>query len=429
MPSTSSDLIAASDISDESSGGHGESKSKTSITNLPSEILLMILSLLSVKDAVVISSVCKNWRFLWRGLTHLNFISSVSSKQVEQVNSVIRSYNNPVVHEFQIYFGIGNINQRNIDEWLQFAANKKVEILELHININVLDIALSNARVVELVHLKKLCLTDIAVRDADLEELLKGSPHLESISIDGSRFLTHIRVGGRRLNLKHFKITFCVNLRSLYISDFELESFTYKGKPIDLQLANLPTLKESNISGLFRLENVFNKISSCLSSLQAVTFTIYHPKKTKLDKIPQLPNVQKLTLIMGAEEDDCLLECASIAEAYPILETFIVELLWFSGINSRSRKAMRVVTDHPFEKLKLFKFLGYCSRVSDFELAAYVIDNVVALKKIVIDSRVPGVNLTAQKDLLKMKKVARSSAARQLKRIVQKPSGIKLVIL
>ncbi|XP_076901861.1 putative F-box/LRR-repeat protein At4g15060 [Bidens hawaiensis] len=183
-------------------GGHGESNSKTSITNLPYEILLMMLSLLSVKDAVATSGVCKNWRFLWRRLTDLNFFSNVNfypqhSKQIEQVNSVVRSYNHPVVHKFRTNFRNSFFTPEIIDEWLQFAANKKVEILDQNMQTNVLVITLSNARLAELVYLKKLYLTNVVVRDADLEELLKRSPHLESISIDRSRFLTHIRGGGR----------------------------------------------------------------------------------------------------------------------------------------------------------------------------------------------------------------------------------------
>ncbi|XP_076951781.1 FBD-associated F-box protein At5g38590-like [Bidens hawaiensis] len=413
-------------------GRHGESKSKTSITNLPYEILLMILSLLSVKDAVATSCACKHWRFLWCQLTDLNFFSNVNfyprhAKQIEQVDSVIRRHTHPVIHRFRINFRTSFFTPEIIDEWLQFAVNKKVEILDLDMQTNILVITLSNARLAELVYLKKLYLTDVVVRDADLEVLLKRSPHLESISIDGSRFLTHIRVGGRRLNLKHFKITFCLDLESLYLSDFDLESFIYDGHRMDLRLA---TLKEANISGLFGLEDVFSKLSSSYSSLQDVTFDIYGPKTTKLHNIPQLPNVRVLTLIITAEKDYSLLDFVSIAGHSTKKKNTIglnLQLRWFSPNKSR-RKARRVATDHPLQNLKFFKILRYYSRSSDLELVSYVIDHAAALKKLVIDTRVPvGYVFAPPKD---MEKKARSSAKRQLKRIIPlKPPGVKLVVL
>ena len=41
----------------------------------------------------------------------------------------------------------------------------------------------------------------------------------------------------------------------------------------------------------------------------------------------------------------------------------------------------------PHEHLKLLEIKGYYGRWSDLELVAYLIDNVVALKEILIDPR------------------------------------------
>lgn len=54
----------------------------------------------------------------------------------------------------------------------------------------------------------------------------------------------------------------------------------------------------------------------------------------KLDSVPELPNVKILRLtITVLEDDDCLLEFASIANACPRLETFTVEVLMLCPIN------------------------------------------------------------------------------------------------
>ncbi|KAF5790427.1 putative F-box domain, leucine-rich repeat domain superfamily, F-box-like domain superfamily [Helianthus annuus] len=289
-------------------GCEGSKSDDLSITDMPYAILMVILSLLPVEDAVVTSSVTKKWRFLWSGLTQLNFDARKSLSKI--------AYNK-----------------------LLYSVNKKVEILELDLQNIEKDhdpdsnydfpLTFPSSTVVELVSLKKLYLNNVTLRDSVLEELLTRSPHLESISIHDSSYLTRIRVVGRCLNINHFEIVQCFDLESLYLSDFDLVSFIYKGLDIDLCLTNLPKLKKVSIyQGPAALENnVFNQISSCASSLQDVTITFCRPEKSaKLGSIPQLPNLKNLMLTIGAYEDDCLLEFASIAKACPILETFIIEV-------------------------------------------------------------------------------------------------------
>ena len=104
----------------------------------------MILSLLPIKYAVVTSSLSTRWMFLWCDLMLLNFDGSETLKKIgtfvsdserckyiNQVDSVIRSYNCPVVQEFRIRFKMDRRHTRVINEWLRFAVKKKVEILEV----------------------------------------------------------------------------------------------------------------------------------------------------------------------------------------------------------------------------------------------------------------------------------------------------------
>ncbi|XP_076951750.1 F-box protein At5g03100-like [Bidens hawaiensis] len=365
-----------------------------------------------IKDAVVTSSLSPRWRYLWTYLQILNFDykgpferadTYVSEfKYGEHVNAVIQSYNNPKVHFFRIHFFLTCFHDRVVDKWLRFALKRKVEILEL--DLETTDVNHHSAfnydfpsRLQErnsaylfdfpysdMVYLKKLHLNNVNVKESGLEELLTHSPLLETISIHGSGYLINIRVGGRHLNLKHFEIMECPYVESIYLSDFNLESFTYMGGPIDFKLTRLPNLKNVVMSqGLAGLHNnVFSRISCCASSLQ---------KGSKLGSvICPLPNVKKLTLTIVAVKDNCLLEFASIVNAFPKLETFIIELLWSSPIKRR-RKAIRIAADRSHEHLKVQK--GY----------------------------------KAVKDFKKNEEAARASAQRQLPPLL--PHGVELVIL
>lgn len=100
------------------------------------------------------------------------------------------------------------------------------------------------------------------------------------LCIHRSVYLTHVEVGGKALHLKHLEITNCCEVESIYLYEFNLVSFAYNGQAIDLHLTNLPMLKELNIGqGLAGLKtNVFGKISSCFSYIQALSFKIRQPK-------------------------------------------------------------------------------------------------------------------------------------------------------
>lgn len=92
----------------------------------------------------------------------------------------------------------------------------------------------------------------------------------------------------------------------------------------------------------------------------------------------------------------------------------------------KTRRKIRHVANHPHEHLKMFEMEGNYGRISDLELVVYVIDNAVALKKIVIDPRFQLPNsISNKKKLLKTEKSARSSAKLQ----VESPQGVELVIL
>ncbi|PWA61788.1 F-box domain, FBD domain, Leucine-rich repeat domain, L domain-like protein [Artemisia annua] len=438
----------------------GGSNSNDLISEMPDDALVMILSFLPIKEAVATSCLSSRWRFLWYNVTRLNFegpktynlllLNSEWSKCMNQVNSVIQSYKQSVVQDFRIHFDVTNHSKAVLDECLQFAVNKKVEFLELtlsrysfewygsyHFPSILFDMQLyrkpsSNAIFVEILSLKKLVLKMVNVTEAILQEFLTNCPHLETIVIHCSSCLKHVRVGGRALNLKHFEISSRHAVESIYLSNFDLVSFTYKGPAIDLRFTNLPKLNEVDMYEGYvgcNPHNVFDQISFCSVSLQALAINIYDDRNPKnianLDSFPELPNIKKFRLVIGGRKCDCLLDLALILNACPNIQTFEIKPLWTSPIISR-RKARNVT--NPIKHLKLVKIVGYYGRKCDLQLAEYIIHTAVSLKKIVIDPFEYNRGLSpAAFNFLKNKEVARSTTKDQLKSILH--SGVEYCIL
>ncbi|CAI9302662.1 unnamed protein product [Lactuca saligna] len=344
------------------------SRSKDFISNMPNEILLMILSLIPLKDAVATVILSKRWISVWCNLIHLRIDGGerldkiikipmlrdpVQSMYIRKVNGVIKNHKGPLVQEFQIRFDLDCRNNRAIDYWLQFVLNKKVQTLELDL-------------------------------------------------------------------MNHVKFR-CSNIRSTYLYEFDLVSFTYKGPTIDLRLAHLPKMKELDIClGAEGLQNnIFRQIASCVSYIQVLSLK----ERLMLNSIPELPNVKKLRLTIGAYNDNCLLRFTYIANACPCLETFMIQ---------RKRKARRYSTPtRPYNNLCLLELMWYYGRMSELELVTRIIENAAALKQIVIDphcqGRIGNTPVMKLKKNLKIEETARTYAQSQLKSVT--PQGVKLVIL
>ncbi|XP_071713374.1 F-box/FBD/LRR-repeat protein At5g22700-like [Rutidosis leptorrhynchoides] len=440
------------------------------ISQMPDEVLCTILCLLSLKDALVTHSLSTRWRFLWCSRNKLDFDGSrvlrkvaknknkLFSKRVKfisQVNNIIWHHKYPIVQDFRICFDLDGNNFQEINRWIQFALNKKVENLELNFmpsshndrdpaeNYNF-PLPLSdgnkllyfkwpslNDNGIEVLSLKKLDLSYVNVNEPTLNEILKNSPHLESLYFYDVCLYSHIRVGGPGCNLKHITLIGCEEIESLSLFDFDLVSFTCSGQEIKLHFTNLPKLKDLDISrfSVGLEDNVFHQIAHCLSCLKVLFLDIdVPPEGLNVNAIPKMPNLNKLYLTIGAEEDDSLLELTSIAQACPRLETLVFSLHWLSPI--KRRRKVRRVAAHQHAHLKLLEIVGYYGRISDLELAMYVIENAVALEKIVIDPvcHASGEDLNfTEDDFLKRQLEARSHAKSQL--TPKLPRGVELVIL
>ncbi|XP_071711999.1 LOW QUALITY PROTEIN: putative FBD-associated F-box protein At1g61330 [Rutidosis leptorrhynchoides] len=406
------------------------------------DVLTKILSLMPIKDAVATSGVATRWRYLWRNLMKLNFdgrsttfnkpsvVKLENEKYINQVHSVIRSYNHPTVNDFRIRYGLNCNHKHDIDEWIQFAMNKKVEFLELDLT-NRCHYMCSHGKDYDfpsrfadvLPYLKKLILIRVNVTQEVFEAFLKNSPHLEMIAILLPPYLYDIHVnggqnGGQSRNLKHLQILDVCQFRSIYLSDLDnLVSFTFNSYSVDLHLAHLPKLKEVKLGLVsMNINNVFSQMSFGALSLQSLSLSVNHLEGYNIlpESVPKLLNLKKLRLSYDGDGDDCLLYLAFMMNACPNLENFCLKPSWTS--TTISKKKARCATN-PHKNLKLVEIVEYKGRKCDYEVAAYIIQTAVELKKIVI---------AIERINPKKEEAARSSAER-IKLI--KPHGVELIII
>ncbi|KAL3837755.1 hypothetical protein ACJIZ3_022346 [Penstemon smallii] len=426
------------------------------LSALPDDILISILSLLTLKEAAVTSTLSRRFQYIWTHVPGLDFDANDKldkiaanpklrtaerSNYINLVNRIVRQHIGPTLESVRICFDLDKSSKCAIDNWVKFAIEKRVPRLDLDLLENGETLRqpsrnytfpykqLTRSKGLSMKCLKALTLKCVNVSEEAIECFLSSCPVLKYLSIHGSGDLVNIKVSGLSLKLKYLEIVFCLGIESIEISNVNLVSFSYLGPAINLIISNVPKLDEISIGeGYSGLENnVFGQLSCCLYQLEVLTLDIFRPEENmKYFVFPELPHLKQLILKVGTWGDDSLLEFTSLIKACPNLNRFVLQLIWI--LPTKRRRKIRQIVENAHQCLKVVEIVGYYGRTSDAEIAMYFMENAMSLKKIVIDPRKQILERTpVGVDQIKKEEAARKHAKQQLE--PRRPPGAQLLIL
>ncbi|KAF3960496.1 hypothetical protein CMV_014799 [Castanea mollissima] len=117
----------------------GKCVSEDYISNLSSEILVSILSQLTLREAVATSILRRRWRYLWTSVTILDFdatketytIQSGPPMYVKWVDRVLGQYEVSTINEIRISFDLDQNSTHAINSWIEFAMTRELQRLEM----------------------------------------------------------------------------------------------------------------------------------------------------------------------------------------------------------------------------------------------------------------------------------------------------------
>ncbi|EYU33648.1 hypothetical protein MIMGU_mgv1a022709mg, partial [Erythranthe guttata] len=378
-------------VGDTSSAGDADR-----ISRLPDDILLDILSLLSLKESARTSVLSSHWINLWKHTPSLDFDDAQASidklynqpdlrkgerrKYMRWVDSVCRSHESPTLKEFKIRFPINRStrNAKSIARWLRFALSRRVRRLELDVEdlygssskkCCFLNKLLNPRTLVDFGSLKELMsLNNVDVSDGTIEFFLNTCPLLERLIVRFSKQMSRLEIYGPSLVLKHLEIKFCLGLESLKVSVPSLTSLSVTSLN-GLSLENVPMLVDLSVhvvddnTSLYRL---FHRLlSRCISQLQTLHLSLSNigfssAELDELWELPQMPRLKKLVI-----------EYCHKWYLYPR--------------EDRQQRNEYAIIKIPHRHLKVFEFRGYYGCSNDAGLISYVLENCVVLEKIIID--------------------------------------------
>lgn len=192
------------------------------ISKLPNDILLLIISRLTLKEATSTSILSTSWRHVHTQLDVINFPKyrfgiDKKSNYVSMIDCVLNSRRGSEVKELEVdMFGHDG---GNFERWFEFAMTKKVERVRLVMYYDSPFVRLPYTLSPHgLECLKDLYLSHVQMTDQDFELLISNCVALERLTLRLSFKLEHVSIVGLS-NLKHLNLCYLLCARSLVIRD------------------------------------------------------------------------------------------------------------------------------------------------------------------------------------------------------------------
>ncbi|KAL7140418.1 hypothetical protein ABFS83_09G119700 [Erythranthe nasuta] len=416
------------------------------IDKLPDDMLIAILSRMSLKEAARTSVLSSRWRNLWTSTSRdLVFDAADTSggavmkmeKFADMVDYTLKLYEGTGVDSLSIRFS--NIHEdddgvisHSIYSWVYFAMLKQVKKFELDLSVaggyhynyefpEVLTWLLrfppekwfpleckskNGVRVLRSLgafrSLRSLRLVHVDISDTAVCYFLSSCPVIEELSIRASNTIINLQVVDPP-SLKVLEIVDCPNIKSLVISSTNLVSCTYIGKKISSPFKNVPNLSDLTLGGKFCTSFIYepNKHSSYSLQLGKLVLNLqtasFFERQIGPIDLPQLHGLKRLELNVVSQVGRSLLFFISLIKASPRLHEFKLKIDYLvarqssddSMIRERLMPFPKVTSteEYTFEhkNLKVVKIEGYCGCESEEQFVVQLC-NIASLEKVLIDT-------------------------------------------
>ncbi|XP_059652772.1 F-box/FBD/LRR-repeat protein At1g13570-like isoform X2 [Cornus florida] len=432
------------------------------ISKLPEEILCCIISPLTMREAVRTSILSRRWRYLWG--TYLNLVFDVTtmngndgrlhqlknrdatSRQREKhsfvrwINQILSLHCGASIESFRVMYSLGVEYSSDIDKWIQFAMDKKVQNLdirlyknkwslkdeqELHIfpywvfmqdsgsTLKCLSLSLFKLSLPQSFtsfgSLTSLTMANTSLTEEDVQNILSNCLCLEWFSLTGCLGPARLKFaagGCRSLKLRHLSVNAFPNLMEIEICDgINLASFEYCGTHLSQLLyknkAELARLSVSSLIPLFgvlafpcpitgpdnHLRDFYFRDVSLPSEFPQLEYLLLTLRDIEEDTVPKnLPTFAKLKhlvlVFIGPHRESPLELISSLVKASPLLEKLELHLPIMPSVkNETLKKKMILCRLKHLKEVEIHNFRGIRDEV---ELIVYLLKCATAIENITI---------------------------------------------
>ncbi|KAL1532082.1 F-box/LRR-repeat protein-like protein [Salvia divinorum] len=413
------------------------------ISMLPDEILVLILSSLSLKEAMATSLLSSRWKNLWMLTSskldlRIDFLETFKrmgncERHTLQCNyvgwvdrlltrlQVVKPSTNLV--EFRLSFNLSSSFASWIDDWLSYAVSRKVERLDLFFVANYFEEKRYSFPYKEgnfpdnLSLLKRLSLHYVDVSGEAVAFMLGNCRLLEKLSLHQAGRVSSLEVVGTSPVFKCLGISDCMRLVSVVVRGSELVCIKYRAVGnvgCRFVLVDVPLLTQLSIQSepclLDFMLDMFGSVLPQLHTLEIYSTSIVSHGLNFVTKM--MPNLKQFVVVrLGS---DCCGKCSLMpwfsVVSSPCLQRFVFEashrevskircncstfqlpfLTDVGGVGDHdgvflSRGRDRI--HNSYSQLKEVEFIGYRGMSNQFQMIKQFLKYGTALDKIILDPR------------------------------------------
>ncbi|KDO51624.1 hypothetical protein CISIN_1g014227mg [Citrus sinensis] len=372
-------------------------------SKFPDDILVNIISRLTLKEAARTSVLSSRWKYLWNFTTALDFAGigkdiifpskEEKSEYVCWVNKILSLHKGSNINKFRIRCTLDNSHGRDITNWIYTATAKKVQNFELDFwppsHINDYAFPLERYNFLKRGHglsgiksLRSLCLNALKVSGEVLEFFIHSCPHLEHLYVANSSELLSLKVVGSSIPLKYLDIHYCYSMKEIEISASSLVSFRYSGKDIKLHVGNVPQLVDVVIHGapLFQVRYFIGLVVCCFPQLKTLDLECCNEVFMEFGHW-ELPKLLHLKLTITEPNCESLLGLSFVLKACPFLQKLVIKI-WNN--NRTIGEKRHQIPVHLHQHLKVVELHEFRWLQIDPEIAFFIFRNAKVLEKMII---------------------------------------------
>ncbi|CAH9134736.1 unnamed protein product [Cuscuta epithymum] len=409
------------------------------ISQLSDDILGLILSFLSLKEAVRMRLLSHRWKGLSPSTPHLQLdylsilgiyfdgflalnyrkiIPKHKSKFITAVTQILKLYTGPKLDTFEVTFPLDDDSASNVDEWIRFAVQQEANQLKIdcgprsnsvcsyytfplhllpdgktsplkHLSLKLCELSCVPNYAIKFNSLVTLYIGHTRINQVTLDSILSGCVNLEFLRIHRCYVPETCCITGALSRLKRLIIEDCHDYGLIALNSLpELTTFEYMGPEKKFTLLGLPSLDKM----YFRFMNysfvgtsyVCNRLAEDVSHLQTLSLFLAPleepPMPASRTPFKFLKNLE-LFIIISPNYD--LFTIVHILNASPVLQKFLLSVC---PNHNRKTKTSGVFDNKCIHfHLKEVEICGFSDRINCMELAVYLLDSAVALERMLIN--------------------------------------------
>jgi hypothetical protein len=381
------------------------------ISGLPDEILESILSRLTMKEAGCTSVLSRRWKYLWEfrtGTMNFDFgkkimrticdyfkyeiLEAERARYASRVSNIISRHRGNTIEEFRVECDLKD-HHPQIDSWIEFAMNKRVQRLELRLEPVTTDGEPADlygfyrlpplGSGLDISCLRSLSLHFVNTTGEQIEYILSNCELLEYLAITFSMTLVKSTVVTPCSKLKHLELNYCLELEELDIySAPNLTTFVLTNEA-RFRLRNVPKLSHVSLSGSYydSIVDRFQDLPISLSQLQKLTLMVDSGKVPEFLSFPELKNLKELELIWVIRVDKSLFSYTRLMKACPNLSRLLMEFQWWTYPGEEEAPLPSRTKGGIHKNLKDLELVRFRGDAVDMELVTYIFCNSPNIEK------------------------------------------------